>query len=345
MGSSTAATYDDPYDASAAAREGAEESEECISTLSGPAHEMGLSTYDLPDECRLMVVCAGSPRAASTAECLIAQDVIDLILEAQHKRGLTNETRSIQAGYFNYHLHTFCDDTDCGKTYPEGPIENAEEWRAAAGHIPDKAKRKEVYHSIDTLQAFNKAVAKATKHSAVIVKSHEFDADLMEVCNKRMILTSTRDKEEVFDSAVDLGWFESPKSASRGVFNKYFDIWKNYRRCWTEAAKADSYDTRVYDLPFAKLENDYTFREEVYKLTKLFAGLMGVDKETLDIQAIVDAVTAEDFEQDLNPMLSTGNAFEDEQEQEQDEKAREQKREEPEEKDEEEEEDESEAVV
>ena len=106
------------------------------------------------------------------------------------------------------------------------------------------------------------------------------------------------------------------------------------------------YDTRVYDLPAAKLENDYTFREEVYKLTKLFAGLMGAhDKETLDIQAIVDAVTAEDFEQDLNPMLSTGNAFEDEDEQEQDEKAREQKREEREEKDEQEEEDESEAVV
>jgi len=81
----------------------------------------------------------------------------------------------------------------------------------------------------------------------------------------------------------------------------------------------------------------------VYKLTKLFAGLMGVDKEILDIQAIVDAVTKEDFEQDLNPMLSTGNAFEDEEEQKQDEKAREQKREDPEEKDEDEDESESES--
>ena len=178
-----------------------------------------------------MVVCAGSPRAASTAECLIAQDVIDLILEAQHKRGLTNETRSIQAGYFNYHLHTFCDDTDCGKTYPEGPIENAEEWRAAAGHIPDKAKRKEVYHSIDTLQAFNKAVAKATKHSAVIVKSHEFDADLMEVCDKRMILTPSPRRTRCAGCrrrAARGSRARSPRALD--VFNKYFDIWKDDRR-------------------------------------------------------------------------------------------------------------------
>jgi len=36
----------------------------------------------------------------------------------------------------------------------------------------------------------------------IILKSHEFDAQLTTMCRRRLILTSTRDEEEVYESTL-----------------------------------------------------------------------------------------------------------------------------------------------
>ena len=59
-----------------------------------------------------LVVCAGSPRASSTAECTIAQHVLEYMLTGEKQKGYTDQDKATYLGYWNYHLHTLCGDGD-----------------------------------------------------------------------------------------------------------------------------------------------------------------------------------------------------------------------------------------
>ena len=65
---------------------------QCQSSLRDSAELVQLGTYIPPESCQALVVCAGSPRASSTAECTIATHVLEYMLSAQKKKGLTTES-------------------------------------------------------------------------------------------------------------------------------------------------------------------------------------------------------------------------------------------------------------
>ena len=85
-------------------------SSEC-SSLASAARDKSVFTYDVPKQCAMMMVCAGSPRAASTAHCMIAEHV----LKDDGRAGVWDPEGSAHdqpqyTGYWNYHLHSLCDD-------------------------------------------------------------------------------------------------------------------------------------------------------------------------------------------------------------------------------------------
>ena len=156
-------------------------------------------------------------------------------------------------------------------------------------------------------QILTKKLAEVDQKTVVIVKSHEFDKTLLSACSKRLILTSWRAKEDVFDSGLELGWFAYPKEAARDDFNKVYEVWDGWHACWRDAAVAESQTTRNHDLGFEALNNKDSFKAEVRRLAKMAIHLMNVPEKDIDVDALVADVVAEDFHEELNPMLSNGN--------------------------------------
>ena len=269
-------------------------------------------TYSVPKTCGLMMVCAGSPRAASTAHCMIAENVMNQVLGMLHEKQLSKHDKAQYTGYWNYHLHTACngDVDNCqlftGKT--GDPFEFAEHIESM--DFMDLETKKlttdamaEVKTSLEQLHS-----ADIDEESVVVVKTHEFDAELMNACAKRLVLTSWRDKEEVFDSGLELGWFSKPKEASRPVFDHAYDMWSGWRRCWSSAVDADPFHTREHDLGFDALASEDSFREEITKLTKIMMHVLNIPSEgVLDVDQIVDQAVKDDFHQELNPTMTNGN--------------------------------------
>ena len=58
---------------------------------------------------------------------------------------------------------------------------------------------------------------------------------------------------------------------------------------------------------FEALNNKDSFKAEVRRLAKMAIHLMNVPEKDIDVDALVADVVAEDFHEELNPMLSNGN--------------------------------------
>ena len=85
-----------------------------------------------------MVVCAGSPRAASTAECTLAEHVLEYMMEDEHRAGRLQQEKATYLGYWNYHLHQLCSDGfDCENKYPAALRElwTRDDWSNALSNI------------------------------------------------------------------------------------------------------------------------------------------------------------------------------------------------------------------
>jgi hypothetical protein len=165
----------------------------------------------------------------------------------------------------------------------------------------------EVEASRDALAAVGGLGAVSAEESVVVVKTHEFDPELMHACSKRLVLTSWRDKEQVFDSGLELGWFQPPKEDSRAGFDRVYDAWTRWRQCWSSAVQADQQNTAVHDLGFESLNSEDSFRTEVRELTKTIARVLDIPRDELDVDAIVDRAVKETFHQELNPTMTNGN--------------------------------------
>lgn len=277
----------------------------CESHLSSMAHRKGLSTFTIPDQCKLLVVCAGSPRAASTAECAMAKHILQEImrtLDSKQSKGST-DSFLVDAGYFNFHLHTICSGDECERLLPDGPIRGVQEWRELKFDSVDDNTRAEIAGALDLYEEYEHRVASAKSDSVLLVKSHEFDADLTDACHARIILTSERKESDVFESAVKLKWF-TPDMFGAAKFERYNELWHRWRRCWT--ATGDDPGTRVFDLDSDRLEEEYSFREQMWRLTEMLARSLDLGPDVLDTQGVVDRVFERDFHRDLNPLLSNG---------------------------------------
>ena len=277
--------------------------EQCHSPLSQSAQKIGLSTYAPPDQCKAMVVCAGSPRAASTAECTLAEHVLEYMMEDEHRAGRLQQEKATYLGYWNYHLHQLCSDGfDCENKYPAG-LQNLwtrDDWSNALSNVNGgddiRTEMDNYYGKRDSVEP----------SSVVIAKTHEFDETLLTMCDRRLVLTSSREKEEVFDSALSLGWFTQPKEDSRWWFDTYYDLWQQWGHCWVSATQGDD-NTARFDLNFKQLSTEGSFRAVVRLMAYELAKVLQLDDTLMDMNGIVDKVVDRDFQRELNPTLTNGD--------------------------------------
>ena len=293
----------------AAASTGMNQSKCNADSMSNAARSKGVFVYDPPEQCQMMVICAGSPRAASTAHCMIAEHVIHYIMESRKKIGRSKYDAPDYAGYWNYHLHAVCSDGQPCPLY-DAVTGDLAEFKQHVSSLPnlDGEEKDALRHACDKdVTESTKKLAEVDQKTVVIVKSHEFDKTLLSACSKRLILTSWRAKEDVFDSGLELGWFAYPKEAARDDFNEVYEVWDGWHTCWRDAAVAESQTTRNHDLGFEALNKKDSFKAEVRRLAKMAIHLMNVPEKDIDLDALVADVVAEDFHEELNPMLSNGN--------------------------------------
>ena len=282
---------------------------EC-SSLASAARDKSVFTYDVPKQCAMMVVCAGSPRAASTAHCMIAEHVLKKmmgVLASKDPDGSAHDQPQY-TGYWNYHLHSLCDDGENCDIF-DGEDRSVEEFE---GKIPtmnglDTEERKNLAEAMGEVRTSLAKLAAVDAESVVVVKTHEFDAHLMSACAKRLVLTSFRDKEEVFDSGLELGWFTQPKEKSRPSFDRVYDIWQKWRGCWMAAVEADPFHTRLHDLSFDALNSEDSFRAEVRRLAEMIMHVMNIREDAFSVDWIVDEAVKDDFQEELNPTMTNGN--------------------------------------
>ena len=282
---------------------------EC-SSLASAARAKSVFTYDVPKQCAMMMVCAGSPRAASTAHCMIAEHVLKKmmgVLASKDPDGSAHDQPQY-TGYWNYHLHSLCDDGENCDIF-DGEDRSVEEFE---GKIPtmnglDTEERKNLAEAMGEVRTSLAKLAAVDAESVVVVKTHEFDAHLMSACAKRLVLTSFRDKEEVFDSGLELGWFTQPKEKSRPSFDRVYDIWQKWRGCWMAAVEADPFHTRLHDLSFDALNSEDSFRAEVRRLAEMIMHVMNIREDAFSVDWIVDEAVKDDFQEELNPTMTNGN--------------------------------------
>ena len=280
---------------------------ECAS-LASVAREKSVFTYDAPKQCAMMMVCAGSPRAASTAHCMIAEHVLKKMMGVLASEEKYPHDQPLYTGYWNYHLHSLCDDGEGCELF-DGSDRAVEEFEGEISVMPglDAEEKRNLRDAMGEVRTSLDQLSMADAESVVVVKTHEFDAHLMSACSKRLVLTSWRDKEAVFDSGLELGWFAYPKEAARDDFNEVYEVWDGWHTCWRDAAVAESQTTRNHDLGFEALNKKDSFKAEVRRLAKMAIHLMNVPEKDIDLDALVADVVAEDFHEELNPMLSNGN--------------------------------------
>ena len=286
----------------------ASENGEC-SSLASAAREKSVFTYEAPKQCAMMMVCAGSPRAASTAHCVIAEHVLkNMMTVLKSKDASVKHDQPQYAGYWNYHLHSLCDDGDACELY-DGSDRTVEEFESKIDTLSglDDDDRKNLKEAMGEVRVSVEQLAETDAESVVVVKTHEFDARLMGACDKRLVLTSWRDKEQVFDSGLDLGWFTYPKEESRPSFEKIYDMWQSWRRCWTRAVDADPFHTRSHDLSFDALNSEDSFRAEVRRLAEIIMHVMNIPTDAFSVDWIVDEAVKQDFQEELNPTMTNGN--------------------------------------
>ena len=236
-------------------------------------------------------------------------------MTAEHEAGRRAETKPLYTGYWNYHLHVLCDDAEnCESKFPAGPIEGLDAWKAHVAKLWDVQKRDKLAEGVAEMEKSIGLLDKVRRDSVVLMKSHEFDGQLMSMCRKRLILTSDRDKEEVFDSGVKLKWFDAPKWKSRPSFEKYFKVWSHWKECWDKAAEADTFHTRSHSLHFDALSTQKSFRREIKSMVLQFGNLLDIAPEHLNADEVVERTVEKDYQEELNTELSTGTFEKDGQE-------------------------------
>ena len=278
-------------------------------SLADVARKKSVFTYDVPKQCKMMIVCAGSPRAASTAHCMIAEHVLKNMMEvlARKENGHAHD-KPLEIGYWNYHLHTLCADGEDCKLF-DGSERSVEEFEGKIDTMPglDEEEKKKLADAMGDVHTSLDELATVNAESLVVVKTHEFDAHLMNACSKRLVLTSWRDKEEVFDSSLELGWFSQPKEDSRPSFEKEYDLWQLWRQCWKSAVDAHPFHTHSHDLSFDALNSKDSFRAEVRRLAKIIMNVLNIREDAFSVDMIVDQAVKNDFQEELNPTMTNGN--------------------------------------
>jgi len=159
-----------------------------------------------PGRCGLMVVWAGSPRAGSTLMWGIGQEAIKH-LDVSYE----------EHGYWRFERHKLSNGQ-----YHLGPPTNMDRETMLASK-------------------FRKTLMGIPPGTQVVsVKSHEFDSEIMQVCSKTLVVTTTRHPLSMLHSAVEAGFVPKPEKLIKeqgtvcSEYLGYLDIVFDYARCWKE---------------------------------------------------------------------------------------------------------------
>ena len=151
------------------------------------------------------------------------------------------------------------------------------DWSAKLDQTYDEDAKTRLSGILNEMDRYYEKRDSIAPSSVIITKSHEFDGTLMNVCNKRIVLTSSRDSEEVFDSGLNLGWFMYPKEESRETFDKYYALWNGWKSCWESAAENDL-NSVLFDLDYSQLTTEGSFRAVVMQMTYEIAQLLNLQE-------------------------------------------------------------------
>ena len=129
-------------------------------------------------KCRLAMIAAGMPRTGSTLTFKVLKAVLSkLTIWKSH---------GVQLKYWQWHLRN-----------------SAVPHRGPLGDAPPGSECETRW------QLYNEATAKLNslqEDDVVLIKSHEFDAELLSLCTASIVFTSERDVADIAASKVKLGW-------------------------------------------------------------------------------------------------------------------------------------------
>jgi len=177
-----------------------------------------------PWSCRLAIVNAGMPRSGSTLVGKLITEAVSMI------NSVSNSTGRVRGPfYWNHHLRRDFSDSGVGRN-------DSATAKCAA--------RRAYYFKILNL------LSSLTNSDTLLIKSHEFDAGLLGICEKVLVVSSVRDLAESAFSKVRLGWNKIPPGisqveAAEVMVNaslqavKEFNCWKRYSPRYTQMLYQD----------------------------------------------------------------------------------------------------------
>jgi len=167
--------------------------------------------------CKLMVVFAGSVRSGSTVNQVLGWEAIN--------QGLVGSTSLVNFEYWRNSRHLGKKDD----TSIKGILHQL---KTTAQTIPKK-DRKNSNHNNSSNN--NNAMV-----DIVLAKTHQYDTELLRICDNNLIITLTRDPVKLLSSAVGARWISRKATTCDKLVERLDGVLQNYL-CYVHAATNNNY--------------------------------------------------------------------------------------------------------
>lgn len=210
--------------------------------------------------CDLAIIAAGFHRSGSTLQVRLIE------IAARHL------DMDVTSFYWNYHLHLLMLEGDIRRKMAS----------TAAHAFLDELKNAKAFqaHIINSLNVRNR-----TRRIAVVIKSHQFDDNIIQMCERQLVVTIRRQRKDVAKSVVAAGFASTADQFP-------WDFWTENYNCW----KAHGAIEFAYE-DVAKLPRWHVLTLAGFMATKL--------KLSWDAEAIQNMSKAAEvfIGQDANPLI------------------------------------------
>ena len=147
------------------------------------------------DRCALAVVSAGMPRSGSTLSVQLINEAIAQLGLAPNVLRATDKAEAARASR-----------SGTGYVNPRATLYWQEHLRLSSGVTKGQSPDQACTAATDWHREHQLMLDSANSTSILIVKSHEFDATLFDLCQRTVVVSSTRDLGDISASKVRLGW-------------------------------------------------------------------------------------------------------------------------------------------
>jgi hypothetical protein len=152
--------------------------------------------------CSLAVVAAGPPRSGSTMQQ-------KLILVA-----LKHLNVPVVPFYWNYHLHVLRNS---------GALRHMNSNKSSEAEIAELRKIRSSQERI-----IQKLATGQQSRVSLLLKTHEFDSRVFEMCEKQLVFTTNRNLTDAANSAVAAGWARRVEDLPINEWVRDYDCWKQH---------------------------------------------------------------------------------------------------------------------